>query len=136
MHSLKWFQILLSNINSFICMQLNGFKHCYVTLTIQFRYTVKESQVLLINPNNSIQHYSFINPLKLFQVLLCITNNSIKHQSFVYIWLNGQPVLFLSIRFNISHLFAYNLNVKQFYLTHRWDPIRCYHSGSEWTWEQ
>ena len=23
-----------------------------------------------------------------------------------------------------------------FYLTHRQDPIRCYHSRSEWTWEQ
>ena len=26
--------------------------------------------------------------------------------------------------------------VKQFYLTHRWDPNKCYHSKSEWTWEQ
>ena len=24
---------------------------------------------------------------------------------------------------------------KQIYLTHRWDPIRYYHSRSEWTWE-
>ena len=31
---------------------------------------------------------------------------------------------------------AVSLNVKQFYLTHRLDPIRCYHSKSEWTWEQ
>ena len=23
-----------------------------------------------------------------------------------------------------------------FYLTHRYDPIRCYHSGPEWTWER
>ena len=38
---------------------------------------------------------------------------------FVYTLLNGQTVLFLSIWFNISHLFAHNLNVKQFYLTHR-----------------
>ena len=29
----------------------------------------------------------------------------------------------------------FNLNVKEFYLTHRQGPIRCYHSRSEWTWE-
>ena len=44
----------VANINSFICTQLNGFEHCYVILTIQFRHIVKEFQVLLINPNNSI----------------------------------------------------------------------------------
>ena len=33
------------------------------------------------------------------------------------------------------HLFAFSLNVKQFYLTHREDPIRCYYSRPEWTWE-
>ena len=33
-------------------------------------------------------------------------------------------------------MFAHSLNVKQFYLSHRWDPIRCYHSKSECTWEQ
>ena len=26
--------------------------------------------------------------------------------------------------------------VKKFYLTHRWDPIRCNHSWPKWTWEQ
>ena len=31
-----------------------------------------------------------------------------------------------------SRLFAHSL----FYLTHRYDPIRCYHSELEWTWEQ
>ena len=55
--ALKWFQILLSNINSFICTLFNGFQHHYVTLTIQFKHTVKEFQVLLINTNNSTQHY-------------------------------------------------------------------------------
>ena len=48
----------------------------------------------------------------------------------------GQTVLFLTIWLNASHLFAHSFNVKQFYLTHRWDPIRCCHSESEWTWEQ
>ena len=35
LHTLKWFQVLLSNTNSFICTQLNGFKYCYLTLIIQ-----------------------------------------------------------------------------------------------------
>ena len=44
---------------------------------------------------------------------------SIKHVSFVYTQLNGQTVLFQTIQFNIRHLFALSLNVKQFYLTHK-----------------
>ena len=68
--------------------------------------------------------------------MICITYNSIKHQSFVYTQLNDQTVLFLTTQFNISHLFALNLNVKQFYLTHWYNPIRCYHCRSEWIWEQ
>ena len=47
------------------------------------------------------------------------------HWSFVYTQLNHQTVLFLTIRYNASHLFAHSLNVKQFYLTHREDPIWC-----------
>ena len=31
-----WCQILLSIINSVICTEVNVFKYCYVTLTIQF----------------------------------------------------------------------------------------------------
>ena len=70
------------------------------------------------------------------QVLLCITNNSIKHQSFAYTKLNDQTVLFLTIHFCISHLFALSLNVKQFYWPiNKKGSIRCYHSKSEWTWE-
>ena len=61
-------------------------------------------------------------------------NNSIKLQAFVYTQLNDQTVLFQTI--SISHLFAIIVNVKQFYLTHRWQPIRYYHSVSEETWEQ
>ena len=57
--------------------------------------------------------------VKWFQVLLCITNNSMKHPSFVYTQLNNQTVIFLTIQFSISHLFAHSLNVKQLYLTHR-----------------
>ena len=46
------------------------------------------------------------------------------------------PVFFLTIQFSMSHLYTLSLNVKQFYLTHRSDPIKCYHFGSEWTWER
>ena len=56
--------------------------------------------------------------VKWFQVLQCITNNSIKHQSFIYTQLNDQTVLFQTIQFSISLLFALSLNAKQFYLTH------------------
>ena len=56
--------------------------------------------------------------VKWFQVLLSITNNAIK-QLFVYIPLNDQTVLLLTIQFNITHFFALNLNIKQFHLTLR-----------------
>ena len=36
-------------------------------------------------------------------------------------------VLLHKSQFNISHLLAHSL----FYLTHREDPIRCYHSGND-----
>ena len=36
-----------------------------------------------------------------------------------YTQLKDQTVLFITIQFNIICLFAYSLNVKQFYLTHR-----------------
>ena len=68
--------------------------------------------------------------------ILMYHQNSIKHHSFVYIQLNDKTVLFLTIQFSISHLFAQCLNVKQFYLTHWYDPSRCYHSSPEWAWEQ
>ena len=45
---------------SFICTQLNGFKYSYVISIIQFRHTGEEFQVLLLNINNSIQHYLFV----------------------------------------------------------------------------
>ena len=72
----------------------------------------------------------------MFQVLLCIKRISIKRQSFVYTHLNDQKVLFLIIRLIPSHLFALSFNVKQLYLTHGYDPIMCYKSGHEWTWER
>ena len=54
-----------------------------------------------------------LRTVKKFDVLLCITNNSFKHQSFVYTQLNGQTVLFQTIQM------SNNLNVKQFYSTHK-----------------
>ena len=77
-----------------------------------------------------------LHTVKWFQVWLCIANNSIKHHSFVYTHLNDETVLFQTIQFSISHLLAHSFNVKQFYLTQRSDPIRCYHSEPEWSWEQ
>ena len=44
-----------------ICTQLDGFKHCYVLLTIQFNRKIKEFQVFLFNTNNSLQCYSFVS---------------------------------------------------------------------------
>ena len=50
--------------------------------------------------------------------MLCIPYNSIKYQSFVYTQLNDQTVLFQTIQFSISHLFA------QFkYQTVLFDPL-------------
>ena len=40
LHTVKWFQVLLSNsynfisYESFVCIQLNGFKYCYLTRII------------------------------------------------------------------------------------------------------
>ena len=65
-------------------------------------------QELLINTNNYIKKLLIrSHTVKLFQVLLCITNNSIKLLSFVYTQLNGQSILFLSVRFKVSHFFTY-----------------------------
>ena len=54
----------------------------------------------------------------------CSQLNGLKYSTRVVLFahiLNDQPVLFLTIRFDINHLFAHSLNVKQFYLTHRED---------------
>ena len=68
--------------------------------------------------------------------MLCITNSLIKRQSFVYIQLNDQKFVFQEVQFSISHLLAFSLNVKQFYLTNRYDTIKCYLSGPECTQER
>ena len=47
-------------------------------------------------------------------------------------WLNSS---ISNNSFNLAcHLLALSLNVKQFYLTHRSDPIRRNHYGTKWTW--
>ena len=94
----KQFQVF--HTNSFIYTQLNGSKHCYVSLTTIYWHTEKWFRVLRFNTNNSVEHYSFI----------CTPSKLIKNQSFVYTQLNSQRVLFLTIWFNISHSFALSLN--------------------------
>ena len=91
LHALKCFQILESNINNCICTQLNGFKHRDETLTIQYRHTGKEFQVLLINTNNSTQQYTFVS----------IQLNCSKYFNET-----------LTIRVNVSHLFIHSLNAQ------------------------
>ena len=65
----------------------------------------------------------------------CISKNLPKYQPFVQTQLN-ETVLFLIIQFSVCHFFALSLNVKLIYLTHRYDSIRRYQSGSEWNWER
>ena len=36
LHTVKWFQVLLSTTNSFILLQINGFKYSYQTQIILF----------------------------------------------------------------------------------------------------
>ena len=83
LHTVKWLQILLFNINYSIktlCTQSNVSKY-YVISIIQFRHTVQEFQVLLFNVDNSIQHNSFI----------CIQLNGFKY---CYASLTIQLILF------------------------------------------
>ena len=99
-----------------VSSQLNGFSEYNITLIILFNinfcfHTLKWLQVLLFNPNYSIQRYH------------SCALGSIKHNSFVYILLNDHTVLFLKVQFSINHFLAHSLNVKQFYLTHREDTI-------------
>ena len=73
-----------------------------------------------------------INSLKYCYISLKIQLN-ISH---LFTQLNDQRVLFRTIQFGICHFFALKLNVKQFYLSHRKDPLRCCQTWSGWTWEQ
>ena len=75
LHSLKWFIILLSHMNSFIWMPLNGFKYHYVILKIQFRHTVKEFQVLLTNTKILLNMTDLLNCSKYWYISLTIELN-------------------------------------------------------------
>ena len=63
--------------------------------------------------------YLMSNPVYTY-ILNIFVNSFCRHTL-----LNDQTVLFLTIQFSTSHLFAFSVNVKQFYLTHRYDPIWC-----------
>ena len=71
-------------------------------------------QITFLNASKLIP----LHTVKQFQAFLSNTINFIFSQWFVYTQLIGQKVLFLTIQLNISHLFAHNLNIKQFYVTH------------------
>ena len=55
LHTVAWLQVFHSNTNNsiqcylFICTQLNGFKYCYVTLTIHFNSVIYQHIVKWLN---------------------------------------------------------------------------------------
>ena len=75
-----------------------------------------------------------------------ISNNSVKYKNiFVYKHLNVKMVLFQTIQFSTSTQVQCQKTVPfqiihkhtaYFYLTHRYDPIKYYHSGPDWISEQ
>ena len=69
LHTDKWFQVLLSNMNNSICMQLNGFKYCYLLFSHSLNGFSYCNLIIMIIPskrlqvshsNNSFQHYLII----------------------------------------------------------------------------
>ena len=89
---------------------------------------------LVFNTNNFIYYWSFVytkfNVFRYYYVSLTI-QLSINH-----FFTNDQTVLLQAIQSSISYLFALNLHVKQFCLTHKLDSFRCHHSQAEWTRER
>ena len=112
-------------------MLLNANLSLYLHIKI---YTIGKHSLLITFLNKSM--LLLWHTVKWFQVLYGIIDNSIRHQSFVYTQLNDQTIQFLTVQFSISHLFALSLDAKQSYLTRRYDPIRCYHSETEWNLER
>ena len=99
-----------------------GFKHI---LLITF---FKQSWVHFIC---TVKWYHVFNSgthLKVFKY--CYVLQTIQLNSHLFTQLNDQTVLFLTIQFNLSHLFAHNLNVKSFYLTS--DCLVSYPGPSLW----
>ena len=77
------------------CIQSNSSKYCYVILIFLFCMQSNSSKYCYVIPIflfyiqlNGFKYLKLIvlfsHTVKWLQVLLCITNNSIKHQSFVY----------------------------------------------------
>ena len=103
---MDWFGLVLWHINH--CRLFNVKSSLYIYIKYMICKHIVDN--ILNEPKLILLH-----TVKCFQLLLCISENSTKHQSFVYTRLNDWIVLFLTIQFNISHLFAHSLNVKQFY---------------------
>ena len=94
---------------------------------VLYTHTIKRSSCLI--SKNSISKVEW------FQILLCFTNHLIKHESFVSPQLNVQIVLFQANQFSISHLFEL-FKCQTVYLTLKLNPVWCYYSGPERTWER
>ena len=56
-HIVKWFQVLLSNINSFICIHLSGFATSYNKFYSLFicSHTVKSFHILLYKTHKKVK---------------------------------------------------------------------------------
>ena len=107
----------------FLHTYVNSFNYCNSILIIRL-HSVKWLQVLPFNTNYLIQHLPFVctqlNGSNYCYVSLIIQLNN----NHLFTQLNDQTVLFQTIQFSISHLFAFSLNVKQFYLTPLIEPYQ------------
>ena len=120
------FGLIFGHINH--CRLFNARSGLYVYIRF-----IRIIQILLCITSNSIKHQSLVytqfyfqqfslaqaNKAKWHQVSQCTTKNSIRHQLFVYTQVKDQTVLFQTIQFSTSLLFAYSLNAKQLDLTYR-----------------
>ena len=115
----RWFFLMPSPVFTYI---LNiGFGNTFFLI-----HTVKWSNSSI--SYNLISHKS--TKLDIFKY--CYVSLTIQLRiNHVSIQLNDQTAIFQIIQFSMSNLFALSLNVKQFYLKNRLNPIRCYHSRSE-----
>ena len=102
-HTFKELEVICGHISiSIVSTQLNGFNNCYLTLISLFdiNYLFAHNQVLQCNTNNLILG-THLKSFKYFYILLTIKSSC--HL------LNSPTVLFLTIQFNVSHLFAHSL---------------------------
>ena len=136
-------KILFDNLfyccNVLFCFILWHFNHCRLSnaksslyIYIKYIWFVNILLITFLNKPTLI----LLHTIKWFQVLRCITNNLVKHRSFDCTQVKNQTVLCQTIQFSLSYLFALSLNIKQFYLTHWLDPIRCYQSEPDLTLER